>query len=39
MFLNGEREKNATNPKILGGRKMLTISAGMALANTDILQS
>lgn len=33
----GEKKDEAQNPR--KKKKMLTISAGMALANTDVLQS
>lgn len=38
VCFNQERKKKA-KPKIIGGRKILTISAGTALANTDISPS
>jgi len=38
MCFNQERKKEA-KPKIIGGRKILTISAGIVLANTGISQS
>lgn len=34
-----KKKKKKTKPKIVGGRKILTISAGIVLANTDISQS